>query len=283
MEKKSDLEPKASAYRPIDVYSQILKALTSAHVGNMRGWAREGLMPTQYASQGGVCMAVDALNVYAEAVLHGAASLWGVTVDFAKLFNSICPGVAVEAAKILGLAEQDAKELMLPFDNGCGFWKLPNNATAPPAHHPRGLPQGLASSVLLSEVFLSVFLRRLHRCVDIDSVCYVTQKDQLLKALDLLIQFASDFCLVVSQEKTCTWGSERAQLREIARETGFAYTEMLEALGAEWALHDVVEPQYKKEHARVEECKARLERLAHLPSPIHVKAQVTSVGCASLF
>ena len=251
LEKKSDAEPKASAYRPIDVYSQILRAVTSAHVRAMRGWAREVLMPTQYASQGGVCMAVDALNVYAEAVLHGAATLWGVSVDFAKLFNSICPRVAVEAAKILGLADQDAEELMLPFENGCGFWRLPHNTTAPPARHPRGLPQGLASSVLLNEVFLSVFLRRLHRCVDIDSVCYVdditlvaTRKNQLLLALELLTQFANDFCLVVSQEKTQIWGSDRTQLREIARDTGLAYTETLEALGAEWALHDGAEPQY---------------------------------------
>ena len=289
LEKKSDVEPRASAYRPIDVYSQILRAVTSAHVRAMRGWAREVLMPTQYASQGGVCMAVDALNVYAEAVLHGAATLWGVSVDFAKLFNSICPRVAVEAAKILGVGDDDAKELMLPFDNGCGFWRLPNNTTAPPANHPRGLPQGLASSVLLSEVFLSIFLRRLHRCVDIDSVCYVdditlvaTSKDQLLKALDLLTQFASDFCLVISQEKTRIWGSNRAQLRDLARDTGFAYTETLEALGAEWALHEGAEPQYRKEHARVEECKARLDRLAHLPSHLNVKAQAIAMGCISL-
>ena len=289
LEKKSKSEPTADMYRPMYVFSMLLRTITSAHVRNLKGWMMEILMPTQYASRGGVAQAVDSLNVYAEAVIHGAETLWGVSVDFTKLFNSICPRVAIEAAKLLGLADEDAAELIKPFSWGCGFWRLPNNAAAPPAKHNRGLPQGLASSVMLSEVFLSVFLRKLHRCVCIDSVCYVdditlvaTTKKDLELALDLLAEFSSDFCLVVSSEKTALWGSDRASLQEMAASRGLGYSDRIEALGAEWVLHDNGDDAYAKEHARVEYCKLRLDRLAHLPSPIQVKAQAVSTGCLSL-
>ena len=191
-----------------------------------------------------------------------------------NLFHSICPSVAIEAARILGLSQEDAAGLAKPFDLGCGFWRLPNNAVSPPSHHSRGLPQGLASSVLLSEVFLSVFLRKLHRCCDIDSVCYVddltlvaTKRAELEKALVLLGEFARDFCLVTSPEKTRLWRSEIEQLTQIA---------------AEWVLHEIDESSYAKEHKRIAECTIRLDRLAHLPAPMHVKAQTIVTGCTSL-
>ena len=127
--------------------------------------------------------------------------------------------------KLLGsLSEEFAIELMKPCRSARSFWRVPRDTAAAPTRHQRGLAQGLASSVLLSEFFVSIFLRRLQRCVNIGSVCYVddvsvvaTNRSALESALDLLGKFALDFKLVSSGGKTELWGQEGMNYRRWQR------------------------------------------------------------------
>ena len=152
----------------------------------------------------------------------------------------------------------------------------------------RGLPQGLASSVILSELFLSVLLRRLHACVDIDSVCYMDDltlvadtQEKLVDAMRILWDFSFDFSLDISGDKSFLWGSRPDRLQVIAAQWGIGVRDSLCALGMEWAISKHVTPEYAKERSRMREVEERLERACHIPSPIVVKTQLIAMGCLS--
>ena len=95
----------------------------------------------------------------------------------------------------------------------------------------------------------------------------------------MLQEFQEDFGLSVSREKTFLWGSERATLVPIAEKWGYSVRDTVVSLGAEWALHPSVKCSYDKEQKRLESARSRLARLAHLASPMLVKAAAILTGC----
>ena len=63
--------------------------------------------------------------------------------------------------------------LIEPLRLARGCWRMPGDAVVPFRKHQRGLPQGVATSVVLSELCVSIFLWRLHGSVSVKAVCYV--------------------------------------------------------------------------------------------------------------
>ena len=269
LEKMTSDVPRVDQYRPIDVFSFLVRLHSSALTAKLRGWLRNVLHPTQYASCGGAGKAVAECNMFAEAALHGTRPVYAISLDFQKLFNSVSPTVASHVAMFLGMSESLARAMTRPLLHSLGVWRLPYNTVCPWESRERGLPQGLASSVALSELFLCVLLRRLHACVKLQSVTYVDDVNiitdsaaDLERAMNLIWQFCFDFFLTISSDKTCLWGTHDNELRHMADTWGVQHRTTVEIMGAEWGLKPSSSPDYKKEHARINECRERLRRPA---------------------
>ena len=289
IEKQNEDGPSPSDIRPIDVFSKITRAFSSAHVSGIRAWLKQVLLPTQFASHGGIEKAVASMNRYVEAILHRIHPVWAISVDFAKLFNTISPEVAAETCKLMGMDSRDIRRFMRPLVESRGVWRLPRNALCPWSVSDRGLPQGLSISVALSEVFLSILLYRVHTIVPSASICYVDDlnfvtktREDLLRVMSLLWQFVQDFALQLSLQKTQVWGSDSTSIACIAEEWGVKAGDSLDALGVTWGLLPSAKPLYHKEKQRVNDCMERLTRLLHLPASIQVKMTAARVGCLSL-
>ena len=109
-----------------------------------------------------------------------------------------------------------------------------------------------------------------------------TSQADLERVMTIIWQFVQDFGLCLSLEKTKIWGTCIRGLSEVAQRWGVAATRTLAALGMEWPISRTATPEYKKELSRIQECKTRILRLSHLPSPFGVKCQVLWAGCLSL-
>ena len=120
IEKGDSDTPTPAMFRPIDVYSNILRGISTVQVQSMRPWLDQVLFETQYASRHGVLEAIGSLNTYAEAAYHRVAILWAISIDYKKLFNTISYVVAIAAAKLMGLTDEDARLLQAPFEAGVG-------------------------------------------------------------------------------------------------------------------------------------------------------------------
>ena len=289
LEKGDHDTPCPQHLRPIDVFPVVTRLLTSAWARKASIWARQVVHPSQNATFGGVLCASSRLCMQVETSLHASTPRWAVAVDFAKLFNTIAISSVAQAARFMGLSEQAILELATPISTSKGAWRLPLNAVAPFVSRQRGLPQGLASSVLSSELFLSVFLWRLHKIWHLCAICYVddlnliAQDGQTLRGiLRELFGFASDFSLQIAPDKCCVWGTNVKELQEIGKEWGIPYKSSFVTLGTEWATSRSAKPAYVKEAMRMEEALRRLARLQHLPTTLILKAQATSVGILSL-
>ena len=81
----------------------------------------EILMPTQYASKGGVLLAESTLGVYTEAACHGVCEIWAISIDFTKLFNTISAELAIQCARLMGLSDSCCADLLFPFQASTGF------------------------------------------------------------------------------------------------------------------------------------------------------------------
>ena len=91
----------------------------------------------------------------------GLCVLWGLSVDFAKMFNTLSPHAAAAVARIMGLSMHNVRDLTLPILKARGVWRLPGNFPPEVFMNTRGLPQGMAPSVLLAELAFSPLLWRL--------------------------------------------------------------------------------------------------------------------------
>ena len=141
--------------RPIDIFSVILRVIASATTGMLRYWTTSVLHPGQLASRGGVLMACAKIAWLSEVSLLGLCTLWGVSVDFSKMFNMLSADVAVQAGMYMGLSQELARTLVFPIIQATGVWSLPFGAAPIPCPAARGLPQGMSTSVLLSELATS--------------------------------------------------------------------------------------------------------------------------------
>ena len=166
--------------RPIDLFSVVMRIHASAATTIVKPWALKVLHPGQYATQGGVLVAVSRIAWNSERSLTGCASLRGISVDFEKMFNMLSGFVAAEVAQCMGLSYLNIMDLLVPLAGAVGVWKLPLSAAPTPFATSRGLPQGMASSVLMAELAISPLLWRIARAMpDVDICAYVDDLNQI--------------------------------------------------------------------------------------------------------
>ena len=276
--------------RPIDIFSVIMRIYATATTRIVKPWAQMVLHPGQHATQGGVLVAVARIAWQTELSLAKVSSLWGISVDFEKMFNMLSGLVAAEVAGFMGLSYTNILDLLVPVACAVGIWKLPFSAAPKPFGTPRGLPQGMASSVLLAELAIAPVLWRLTRAVQGLTVCayvddlnlVVDQRPNLSRTVQILREFEDHFSLSLSEAKTHVWASEESTHAGLQQETGFRVEKSVNALGAEWPTNRAAKLTSKKELARLEECSARLLRAKALPMPAPKLALIVSTGCLSL-
>ena len=200
----------------------------------------------------------------------------------------ISPRIAGEVLWYMGLKRSACEKIVEPLEKAVGLWRLPFSASASPQPRSRGLPQGMSSSVLLSEAFLSAMLWKLTKTLRMEVIGYVDDLTLLTSCplqyramMRQVKRFSDVFALVVNAGKTCVWGTDKRFLQEIASEEGFVVASDVQGLGAEWNATGAYSVCAKK-NARISEISARLKRLAVLPAGLHVKIPTLSVGCLSM-
>ena len=159
----SDRPPSADEVRPIDVFSAVLRIHATIVVNLVRPWTLQVSHKEQHALVGGVLHACSNLAWATECASLGLQEVWGLSVDFAKMFNTLSPHIAFIVARTMGLSTNNVRDLALPIINACGVWRLPANYPPEMFASSRGLPQGMASSVLLAELETCPVLWRLTR------------------------------------------------------------------------------------------------------------------------
>ena len=169
--KVADSVPTPDQIRPIDVYSLIVRVMSSATVDGIRGWLRSVLHPNQHATMGGTLIATGKLNRCAEGILAGLTSKWCVSVDFVKLFNAIDVSVAARVARFMGLSQATVDTLVAPLLHSKKVWRLAENQVVPFVSSERGIPQGLSASVALAEIFLAALIWRTTRATGSGEHC----------------------------------------------------------------------------------------------------------------
>ena len=202
------------------------------------------------AFKGRIVSAQSMSSVQCLALMQLQQGFWGVSVDFSKMFNMLSGRVAAQVSLYRGLAPANPLSLLLPIQCATAFWRLPFNALALECFNSRGLPQGMASSVLLSELAISVLV-----LAYVDDLNFASESEaDMVRTIQLLREFEADFRLSLSEAKTHVWASTKTQRQILERDTGFQGTDALEALGAQWAIMPTAKPTYPKEHARLGEC-----------------------------
>ena len=289
LEKPCEDVPLPSQIRPIDVYSCILRAYTSAQTSLLRPWLTEVLHVTQYATAGGAQKALALVNVYAELTLSLAVPVWALSVDLQKMFNLLSESAATDAAMYMGLDTCVAQQVKAMIRGCKGVWRLPHNMTGLVFRRSKGLPQGLSTSVCLAEICVAVLLHRLHAIVSVTTICYVDDlniiahaPELLCAAIECLLEFVADFCLSLSREKSALWGTDPAGLKAIGERYGLVESDRITTLGMTWGLRPSSDPSSPKEEERIKEASLRLARLTHLSLPTLQKAKVIVIGCLSL-
>ena len=214
----------------------------------------------------------------------------GVSIDFEKMFNRLSPHVAAASAVFMGLSPECAHDLLCPLVFSKGVWRLPHNAWPRTFTNSRGLPQGMASSVLMSELAIAPLLWKIwhHFGERITTIAYVddlnflgSEVSSVERVVDVLREFFEHFKLSLSDLKSKVWSSREGQLPRMKRVTGFGTTKVLDALGGQWAVCRGAKPDFTKEIARMTECETRSERPRHLSlNPVEISTLI-SAGCPS--
>ena len=81
----------------------------------------------QHALSGGAVTACAKIALAKERAALGLYVLWGLSVDFAKMFNTLSPHVAAAVARITGWSMHNIRDLTLPILKAKGVWRLPGN------------------------------------------------------------------------------------------------------------------------------------------------------------
>ena len=279
-------------FRPIDLFSTLLRVFSSAVFSVVRPWALEVLHKDQCASRGGTFVGCSRVALMTELAQGGYKDIYAVTVDFAKMFNMLSWEVAAEACRVMGLCPTLIELLVKPLRAASYTWKLPFGAVSECMHQQRGLPQGMASSVLLAEIAISPLLRKIELAMkgrDLDIIAYVddlnfitTTEGDLLRIVQLIGEYSRHFALDLAREKTKVWATKPESARRIAAQCGLAATQILSALGADWPTSKDVDPTYAKENERIAQAERRITRLRFLPVSLATKMELASVACLSL-
>ena len=136
----------------------LIRLLATSQMAAIRWWVNQIRHPSQYATKGGIILAASKLGILTEATLHRTRPMWAVTVDFQKLYKTIDPILAGQVGVLLGLSQESMDHILLPLTIARGAWRVPHNSPVPLRRPKRGMPQGLASSVVMAELFLSLVL-----------------------------------------------------------------------------------------------------------------------------
>ena len=278
--------------RPIDIYSLLMRVISSATYRLARPWACQVLYPNQYATQGGALKAVAKLAWHTELSQCGLSNVYSVASDFSKMFNMMSVDLASASARYMGLSEQLVSLLAKPIKGSAFSWKLPYDAKPLEVMHERGLPQGLAGSVLLAECMIAPLLWRCHQIVREDCkaviVAYVDDlnfilpsRDMLMRISELIFQYRDHLFLDLSLSKSALWATHPTHLKDESAHLDIPITKTLVALGAEWPVTKDACPTHEKELARYEEAEKRLIRIRHMPIGVSNKIAIISSTCLS--
>ena len=104
LSKTQDSVPTPGELRPIDVFSAILRVRATALVNALRPWTLRIRQPAQHVFSAGVVTACSKIALATERASLGLCTLWGLSADFAKMFNTLSPHVAAAVARIMGLS-----------------------------------------------------------------------------------------------------------------------------------------------------------------------------------
>ena len=92
----NDEVPDAKSFRPIDIYSTLVRAISSAQTKSIHWWKTQVLHAGQYASSGGTLGALARINHWVESARAKTTQVWALSIDFSRLFNTICPHLAAK-------------------------------------------------------------------------------------------------------------------------------------------------------------------------------------------
>ena len=209
-EKEEVGEP--ATIRPIDLFSCLLRVISSCAYTIARPWALHTLHPCQHATNGGTFPATAKLALRTELAVAGLTPTFAMSVDFAKMFNMMSIQVATQYARIR-LSESLISSLEKPLKYASFAWRLPMNAKSDLHTLERGLPQGMAGSILMAECHICSLLWRIHWATQTDPealmVAYVDDLNfccstprHLVRVLEILFELETDFELCLSSSKT---------------------------------------------------------------------------------
>ena len=152
--------PAPSEVRPIDVFSMVLRVISSAVTRGIRPWVVQVTHPSQLSSQGGVQLAAATMTVFAETAIRGDAPVWGLSLDFKKLFNCLSVSLAARTARFMGLdrlrpkgvGEEGVGEKLNRFFSGFFPWQVREWYVPGPSRH-QGIPNFLCTLHISQQVF----------------------------------------------------------------------------------------------------------------------------------
>ena len=278
--------------RPIDIFSVLMRIVSSATYRLVRSWAMRVLHPDQYATQGGAVLATCRLAWATELSWVGVRTFFAVSCDFSKMFNKMSVDIATDSAKFMGLSDHLASVLAKPIEGSAYAWKLPYDAKPIEVRHERGLPQGLAGSVLLAECMIAPLLWKCHHLLKwhayasmiayVDDLNFILPSiDLLARVIELIMQYRDHFFLDLSLAKSVLWATQLDSISPLSTHHEIPTAKTLMALGAEWPTTKGADPVYAKETARYEEAEKRLLRVRHMPLSVGKKMAIISSTCLS--
>ena len=224
LEKTVEGIPRPWEVRPVDIFSIILRCISSVQMDQLKEWRAKILHKGRAAMRGGTLEAIARITYMTEACTYGLRPVFALSLDFSRLFNSICPRVA----HVAGMSEENVRTLLAPILSAKYIWRMPFSSVVPAITIGRGLPQGLSTSVTLAELFLGALVWKVSYSGEVEVVSYLdditfltSTKEELRRAIEITCQFQEIFQVQVSIEKSKLWGSNQRQLVEISGVYGY--------------------------------------------------------------
>ena len=289
IEKTKSGVPQPSQVRPIDVFSVLLRLVASCICTMLQQWIRAVTHHTQTATHGGILNSVMNIACWTELALNKTINIYAVSLDLSMMFNMLSPMVSANLAQAAGLSSRTTRMLTWPILSSSSVWRLPANVPNPSVQAERGLPQGMASSVLFAELNVACLVHKLQACVQCSTVVYVddisvitSSLGDLRSALLIVLHFVRTFRLNLSLLKSALWGTNPQELLQVQKEFDIKVATTLEAFGATWQVNQKERPSTVKEEERVLKVKERCVRISHLPVHACMRASVLSSTALSL-
>ena len=116
-----------SYLRPSDLMA-VAKSVRPSSPG-VDGWTHRGLSLSYLLKHGMIQHALvgGVLNACSNLAFLALQELWGLSVDFAKIFNTLSPHIASMVARTVGLSLSNIRDVALPIINARAVWRSPAN------------------------------------------------------------------------------------------------------------------------------------------------------------